>query len=287
MSLKAGRVGVNPADVDPVNGHINPDSVDIYTKAQADAKFATLEDLADDVKDVYQVMGNSGAKNKIPMPYKTASGTIVRGVTISYDNTGVITFSGQNDNTSDSEFDLVASADNFCLPVGHYILSGGNSLTTKIFVLYDDTYYNSRPNPVDINITDATKPIRITAVVGKGTTPTGKLYPMLRDARDTDPTYQPPCLTNAELTLKNFNKDLVLSSTDDLNSITETGIYGISTSPANAPESIAYCTLIVQKSSSDSIRQMIFKQSVLYLRNYGGSPAAWQSWYKFSGSIVS
>lgn len=43
MSLKAGRVGVNPADVDPINGHINPDSVDSYTKAQADSKFATIE----------------------------------------------------------------------------------------------------------------------------------------------------------------------------------------------------------------------------------------------------
>lgn len=41
MAIKAGRVGVNPADVDPVNGHISPESVDSYTKAQADAKFET------------------------------------------------------------------------------------------------------------------------------------------------------------------------------------------------------------------------------------------------------
>ena len=46
MSLKAGRVGVNPADVDPIDGHINPESVDSYTKAQADAKFETLEAAA-------------------------------------------------------------------------------------------------------------------------------------------------------------------------------------------------------------------------------------------------
>ena len=39
MSLKAGRVGVNPADVDPINGHLSPSAVDGYTKAQADAKF--------------------------------------------------------------------------------------------------------------------------------------------------------------------------------------------------------------------------------------------------------
>lgn len=41
MSLKAGRVGVNPADVNPINGHIEPESIDSYTKAQADAKFET------------------------------------------------------------------------------------------------------------------------------------------------------------------------------------------------------------------------------------------------------
>lgn len=46
MSLKAGRVGVHPDDVDPINGHLNPSAVDSYTKAQADAKFETLEAAA-------------------------------------------------------------------------------------------------------------------------------------------------------------------------------------------------------------------------------------------------
>ena len=41
MSLKAGRVGVNPADVDPINGHISPESLSGYTKQEADAKFET------------------------------------------------------------------------------------------------------------------------------------------------------------------------------------------------------------------------------------------------------
>lgn len=43
MSLKAGRVGVHPADVDPVNGHLSPSAIDSYTKAQADDKFETIE----------------------------------------------------------------------------------------------------------------------------------------------------------------------------------------------------------------------------------------------------
>lgn len=41
MSLKAGRVGVNPADVDPVDGHIKSDATSGYTKQEADAKFET------------------------------------------------------------------------------------------------------------------------------------------------------------------------------------------------------------------------------------------------------
>lgn len=39
MSLKAGRVGVNPADVDPISGHVSPNAIGLYTKAQADDKF--------------------------------------------------------------------------------------------------------------------------------------------------------------------------------------------------------------------------------------------------------
>lgn len=42
MSLKAGRVGVNPADVDPIDGHISPASISAYTKQEADAKFQPL-----------------------------------------------------------------------------------------------------------------------------------------------------------------------------------------------------------------------------------------------------
>lgn len=41
MSLKAGRVGVNPADVDPIDGHISPSATGAYTKQEADAKFET------------------------------------------------------------------------------------------------------------------------------------------------------------------------------------------------------------------------------------------------------
>lgn len=44
MSLKAGRVGVNPSQVDPVDGSIKSSATGAYTKAEADAKFETKSD---------------------------------------------------------------------------------------------------------------------------------------------------------------------------------------------------------------------------------------------------
>lgn len=42
MSLRSGRVGVNPEDVNPINGKINVEVPDnVYTKTQADNKFET------------------------------------------------------------------------------------------------------------------------------------------------------------------------------------------------------------------------------------------------------
>lgn len=47
MALKAGRVGVNPADVDPIDGHISPSATGSYTKQEADAKFETQTHAAE------------------------------------------------------------------------------------------------------------------------------------------------------------------------------------------------------------------------------------------------
>ena len=46
MSLKAGRVGVNPSQVDPIDGSIKSSATGAYTKAETDAKFLTQTDAA-------------------------------------------------------------------------------------------------------------------------------------------------------------------------------------------------------------------------------------------------
>lgn len=46
MSIKAGRVGVNPSQVDPVDGSILSSATSGYTKQEADAKFLSQTDAA-------------------------------------------------------------------------------------------------------------------------------------------------------------------------------------------------------------------------------------------------
>jgi len=115
------------------------------------------------------------------------------------------------------------------------------------------------------------------------------LYPMIRLASDPDNTYQPPAMTNKRLTDNVFFKR-VLSSVDDLNDIKTTGIYGTTTSPTNAPESQTYGTLIVQATSSGDVRQLFWRAGgsggLLYIRSYGGNPASWTGWFKFTGTAV-
>ena len=107
---------------------------------------------------------------------------------------------------------------------------------------------------------------------------------MLRLASDPDDTYQPYAMTNRELTEKRFEKR-TLTSNDDLNNITEAGIYGIATQPSNSP--VSYATLIVNKRSDGGISQLIQQSNSIYTRAYGGETPAWTSWYKFTGTVVS
>lgn len=73
MSLKAGRVGVNPTDVDPVSGHVNPAAVDSYTKSQADDKFLAKSDAS----STYETKSDAAALQPITLavPITMLSGT--------------------------------------------------------------------------------------------------------------------------------------------------------------------------------------------------------------------
>lgn len=109
-------------------------------------------------------------------------------------------------------------------------------------------------------------------------------YPMIRLASDTDSTYESYTMTNKELT--EYIQKRVLSSSDNLNDITDTGIYGATSAPTNSPAGETYYTLIVQKTASSDIRQIIMRHTGIYIRYYGGSPAHWSGWYKVTLTAI-
>ena len=86
--------------------------------------------------------------------------------------------------------------------------------------------------------------------------------------------------------------DTLLTSTDDLDNITTTGIYRVESSkPVHSPEDIGWYALVVYEVAHMSetypnIIQVIYKGGTMYMRNYAGTPVAWTGWYKFAGSIV-
>ena len=109
---------------------------------------------------------------------------------------------------------------------------------------------------------------------------------LIKMSVDTSDAVTPYAMTNAELTEKVFEKG-VLTSADDLNDITTTGIYCVTSTPTNTPDSLSYYSLIVSKRADSDIRQMIIKKEAIYTRTKGGDPASWSSWYKFTGTVVS
>ena len=118
---------------------------------------------------------------------------------------------------------------------------------------------------------------------------------MLRDARDTDSTYHPPSMTNAELTddviaLINQLGGKILTSADDMDDKRPTGIYPFSTAPAHSPEGMTYGTLINVIGADGNEQQYVMKggAGVIYMRSLTAvSPRTFSSWYKFTGTVVS
>ena len=79
-----------------------------------------------------------------------------------------------------------------------------------------------------------------------------------------------------------------LTSSDDLDTITEYGTYVIKTSPTHAPESADYCSLLVTPSSTigtGAVIQTVIRYDRIYTRRM--SSGTWSSWYKFTGTALS
>lgn len=114
------------------------------------------------------------------------------------------------------------------------------------------------------------------------------IYPMITPASVVNRKFAPHAMTNRELTVGKLDVGKVLTSSDDLNNIMETGLYIIRDStPTNSPESTNWCSLLVNKVGDNNVHQQLFKGQYLYQRKYSGASPTWESWYKFTGTVVS
>ena len=116
-------------------------------------------------------------------------------------------------------------------------------------------------------------------------------YPMVRFAEDTDDTYVPYAMTNRELT-KQTQKlyGTLLTDADNLDNIVEDGWYSWGSSasaPSNRPDTVAWSCMRVVTINNYKKLQIIYTNTSIYIRAKEGSPIAWTSWYKFTGTIVS
>ncbi len=78
-----------------------------------------------------------------------------------------------------------------------------------------------------------------------------------------------------------------LTSTSDLNDFVGfqyVGFYVATTNVGNCPED--WSTVLVIATAENSMRQIVFSGSSIYMRAYAGSPRAWGNWIKFTGSAV-
>lgn len=83
-----------------------------------------------------------------------------------------------------------------------------------------------------------------------------------------------------------FDKGL-LTSSNDLDDVTNTGIYRVRDSvPTNSPEGIAWYSLIVNQVNFNNIQQQVCKANFIYQRVYAGATPTWSAWYKITGTIV-
>ena len=177
----------------------------------------------------------------------------------------------------------------FSLETGHeYILSDGlaEHNTSRFLRLGNatDGYLIGTGTGDNVKFTaTATMTARI-SVEANTTVNNLTFYPMIRDITDTDSTFAPHAMTNRELTTGKLAIGRVISSSDNLNNVTENGVYYITTAPTNSPEAKGYCKLIVLRRDDTDIHQMVITGSIIYTRRLGGSPASWGNWYKYSGT---
>lgn len=147
------------------------------------------------ITDVY------GAKNLLN--YNDLSSQTIHGVDVIVNSDKSITANGTNDGT----LTVLLLTSNLYLPVGTYIFSDGGYSTQfggQVFmqmgIYAGGGVGNTSRGDFTFTVSDPNTRYVVELVIAGGKTLAGTFYPMIRDARITDPTYVPYSMTNKELT---------------------------------------------------------------------------------------
>ena len=160
----------------------------------------------DDIKDVYEVMGQNGAKNLIPFPYTDGFSKTMNGITYVVNSDGSVTVNGTATDTS--HFSLCQPQ--LDLEDGTYILTGDMDEEVsynKIAILFNEndasgaSHWNYGKNAPCEFTQNGWKVSELRIRVTSGATVNNQtFYPMIRLASDFDDTYVPYAMTNKQLT---------------------------------------------------------------------------------------
>lgn len=181
-------------------------------------------------------------------------------------------------------------------PKGSYKLSGGDFTAhgVRVHIRWLDSSAGldaiSTDGDASFTITNDSKNVVIYVYLNSGFTADNFVVkPMIRLSTDPDSTWAPHAMTNKELTDAKLGVVKDLSSSNDLDSITDLGFYTLTSSPTHAPEGASYCSMMVIPFStlaSNGRMQIIFKEERMYHRKLSGSPLTWSSWSKFTGTTI-
>lgn len=245
MSLKAGRVGVNPNQVDPVDGSIKSSATEGYTKQEADEKFLAKQDATDTfstkeelqiaINNIDLLMGSKlsyvdnsklGAKNLFAYPYQDTTKSS-GGVTFTDNKDGTITVNASEITVSSNDFRLHEDLP-FNPTSGSYIFSVEglvSGLSILINAYNDSTFVKSLANVYwndnikNLNIDyNGYNNIRWILRAASGKTFSNNIVkPMLRISSDPNNIYIPFAMTNRDLTVNKLDISVLKSITADAN----------------------------------------------------------------------
>lgn len=261
MALKAGYIGVKRR---------------IYEKLQA-----TIIKNVQDISNIRSEQAALGARNLNATDYTKSSA--LTNIVPTFNSDGSITVNGT---TTAAETLAGGSGANFTAWYGGKVRIA-DAPADVTMALYDATAGANAGTAGQTVTMIAGHAYRLSITFAANKTFTNvTVNPLIVIASDPTNEPSPYVMTNLQLMNNQFNRNVVLTSSDDLNDIKDSGIYGVTSAPTNSPEGNSYYTLIVQRTGAQDVRQLIFRggsTAAIYTRNWS---TTWSNWIKFTGTAV-